>query len=82
VIAATVANPGVILRRPVGSDGSFREHADLPRHLAGDKRNYKQGEARRKPKKQVSRSKDKKAARKIALTFEREQRRAIASRRP
>jgi hypothetical protein len=29
VVAATMSKPGVILRRPAGSDGPFREHADL-----------------------------------------------------
>jgi len=36
VVAATMSKPGVVLRRPVGSDGPFREHADLPTDLAGD----------------------------------------------
>ena len=35
VIAATMAKPGVVLRRPVGSDGSFGEHAELPTNLGG-----------------------------------------------
>jgi hypothetical protein len=35
VIAATMAKPGVVLRRPVGSDGPFSEHADLPTNLGG-----------------------------------------------
>src|SRR5919109_968703 len=30
VIAATMAKPGVILRRPAGSSGRFAEHSDLP----------------------------------------------------
>jgi hypothetical protein len=30
VVAATIAKPGVVLKRPVGSDGSFRENAELP----------------------------------------------------
>jgi hypothetical protein len=30
VIAATMRKPGAILRRPVGSSGSFGEHAELP----------------------------------------------------
>src|SRR3981081_72697 len=34
VIAATMAKPGVILRRPIGSNGSFAEHAELPTDLA------------------------------------------------
>ena len=33
VIAATMAHPGIVLKRPVGSDGPFREHAELPSHL-------------------------------------------------
>src|SRR5438477_12793933 len=35
VIAATMAKPGVVLRRPVGSGRSFSEHAELPTHLGG-----------------------------------------------
>ena len=30
IVAATMASPGVVLRRPVGSDGPFTEHAALP----------------------------------------------------
>jgi colicin import membrane protein len=30
VIAATMAKPGVVLRRPVGSKTPFKEHAELP----------------------------------------------------
>jgi hypothetical protein len=33
VVAATMAKPGVVLKRPVGSDEPFTEHADLPRDL-------------------------------------------------
>jgi hypothetical protein len=36
VIAATMAAPGVVLKRPVGSNGPFKEHAELPTNLAGD----------------------------------------------
>ena len=39
VIAATMAKPGVVLRRPVGSDGSFGEHAELPTDLGGARAN-------------------------------------------
>jgi hypothetical protein len=34
VVAATTAKPGVVLKRPVGSNGPFKEHAELPRDLA------------------------------------------------
>src|SRR6476660_6992337 len=30
VVAATIAKPGVVLKRPAGSNGRFAEHADLP----------------------------------------------------
>src|SRR6201999_142981 len=33
VIAATMEKPGVVLKRPVGSDGPFGEHAQLPKYL-------------------------------------------------
>ncbi|MDH6258870.1 cell envelope biogenesis protein TolA [Bradyrhizobium sp. BR13661] len=36
IIAATMAAPGIVLRRPVGSDGPFTEHAKLPTDLADD----------------------------------------------
>src|SRR5688572_932357 len=35
VIAATMAAPGFVLKRPVGSSASFREHAQLPTGLLG-----------------------------------------------
>ena len=41
VIAATMAKPGVGLKRPVGSDGPFGENAELPQHLGGDGRSRK-----------------------------------------
>jgi hypothetical protein len=33
VIVATLAKPGVVLRRPVGTDRPFSEHAELPPDL-------------------------------------------------
>ena len=37
IVAATFAKPGVVLRRPVGSDGAFGERAELPKELPIDK---------------------------------------------
>src|ERR1700759_4818319 len=37
-IAATMAKPGVVLKRPVGSDGPFGEPAELPKNLGQDGR--------------------------------------------
>jgi hypothetical protein len=76
VIAAAMAKPGVVLRRPVGSDGPFGEHAKLPTNLGGPG----PAKAARKPKgskakRPSSRPVDKAAERKAALAFEREQKR-------
>jgi hypothetical protein len=75
VIAATMAKPGVVLRRPVGSNGSFSEHAELPTELGGAGSPTK---GARKPrdeaKKQLpSLPVDKAAERKAAVAYEREQ---------
>ena len=35
IVAATMSKPGVVLRRPVGSNGPFTEHAALPRAGTG-----------------------------------------------
>jgi flagellar biosynthesis GTPase FlhF len=76
VIAATMAKPGMVLRRPVGSDGSFSEHAELPNDL-GDERRPAKGPrkpASRRPSKS-SRPADEAAERKAAQAYEREQKR-------
>jgi len=76
VIKATMAAPGVVLKRPVGSGGPFKEHAELPTDLAGD-RSKKAGRksAGRQPQKPSKRSDDEAADRKAALAFEKEQER-------
>src|SRR5436190_24042605 len=33
IVAATMAKPGVVLKRPVGSNARFSEHAKLPKGL-------------------------------------------------
>jgi hypothetical protein len=64
VVAATMAEPGVVLKRPVGSNGPFKEHAELPTNL-GDATARPSKAARkpagRKPKKTSSRPADKAA---------------------
>src|ERR1700675_107220 len=74
VVAATTAKPGVVLKRPVGSNGPFKEHAELPRDLAVD------GGAKKAARKAPSRKPQKNAKkidevedRKPALAFEKEQ---------
>jgi hypothetical protein len=72
IIAATMKKPGVVLRRPVGSDGSFGEHAELPTNLGDGNRPTKAAlrSKGRKAKKPASRPVDQAAERKAALAFE------------
>jgi hypothetical protein len=74
VIAATMAKPGVVLRRPVGSNGHFGEDAELPKDLGNSRRPAKTSRKSlgRKPKKASSQPVDRAADRKAALAYERE----------
>ena len=58
IIAATMRKPGVILKRPIGSNGPFKEHADLPTHLPGDEAKGKPGKRPAKLKEQPRRKID------------------------
>src|SRR5205807_934805 len=73
VIAAAMSKPGVILRRPVGSNGPFKEHAHLPTQLSAAEVKSKPARQRPHGKKQPARNIDGKTARKAALAFEKEQ---------
>ena len=73
IIAAAMAKPGVVLRRPVGS---FGEHAELPTNLGGSGPRKAARKSRGSQAKQPSsRPGDKAAERKAALAFEKEQKR-------
>ncbi|WP_063683811.1 hypothetical protein [Bradyrhizobium stylosanthis] len=81
VVAATMAKPGIVLRRPVGSNKAFTESAELPTDLAeGDARPRAKRRAA-KPAPQASRKTDGKQAREAAAAFEKEERRREAERR-
>ena len=73
VIAAAMAKPGVVLKRPVGSDGAFSEHAELPTDLACKPKKTVHRSEGRKPTKTPPRSVDKETERSAALKFEREE---------
>jgi hypothetical protein len=78
IVSATMAKPGVVLRRPVGSNGPFTEHAELPKDLPVEKLTERPA----KPDKEPSSPKtDTKAAQLAALAFEREQKRREMKRR-
>jgi colicin import membrane protein len=77
IVAATMAHPGVVLRRPVGSNGAFSEHAELPKDLPA-------GTAKRTPAKRPeppAKAVDDKTAREAARAFEKEQKRRDSERR-
>ena len=72
IVEATMARPGVVLKRPIGSSGRFAESAELPAGLPVDGSRHKP--ARKRPeRKPVRKALDQKAERKAALAFEREQ---------
>jgi hypothetical protein len=76
VIAAAMKKPGVVLRRPVGTDRPFSEHAELPTDLGGGGPTKAARKSKgHKAKKPSSRPVDKAAERKAALAFEKEQKR-------
>lgn len=80
VVAATMAKPGVVLRRPVGSDGPFAEDAALPTDL-GEAVHDRPGKRRTKAAKQPSRKIEHARTGSAALAFEKEQKRRERERR-
>jgi hypothetical protein len=73
IVAATMSKPGVILKRPVGSNGPFREHAALPR-LSGNETGHSRAKSRAKPKKQPPGKAGDTAAGRAALEYEKAER--------
>jgi colicin import membrane protein len=75
IIDATMAKPGVVLRRPVGTNGSFSDSAELPRNWptgGGARVVAKRPAQKARP---APKTIDGKTARRAALAFEREQER-------
>jgi hypothetical protein len=80
VVAATMSKPGVVLKRPVGSDGVFKEQSVLPTDLS-EKNRSRKGSPKRSTRKGRHLAIDKKSARKAAREYEREQRKRESERR-
>ena len=78
IVAATMAKPGVVLRRPVGSNGPFTEHAKLPKDLPVEK---VKARTEKSQKERPAAKTDSKAERAAALAFERAQKRRELERR-
>ena len=72
IVAATMAKPGVLLKRPVGSNDLFGENAELPQVNKITENRAKSQPSRKEP---TTYKVDDKTARDAALAFEREQKR-------
>ncbi|WP_316190230.1 MULTISPECIES: cell envelope biogenesis protein TolA [unclassified Bradyrhizobium] len=79
IVAATLAKPGIVLKRPVGTNQPFTEHAGLPTRLAGPERDRPR-KSPRTPARPSSRTTDKAAERTAALAFARAQKQREAER--
>jgi hypothetical protein len=81
IVAAAISKPGIILRRPVGSDDPFTEHSALPTNLANGEIRLRSRRARPKAKKPSAGTMDGKATRKAALALEQQEKRRDRERR-
>jgi len=81
VVAATMSKPGVVLKRPAGSNGRFAEHSDLPSGLGSAKKEDRRQGRRAKPAKKPPPEISERDARKATAEFEKEQKRRDAERR-
>src|SRR4051794_15208437 len=73
VVAATMSKPGVILKRPVGSNEPFKEHADLPTDMPGDEVKRRPEKHRTKVSQEPTGKIGDRAAHGAALAFEKAQ---------
>ena len=81
VVAATMSKPGVVLKRPAGSNGRFAEHSDLPSDLESGENRARRERHQPKPAKRAAPKISKREARKAAAGFEKERKRRQAERR-
>lgn len=76
IVAATMASPGVVLRRAVGTREPFRERAELPRNLpVRDKARQPPTKAEASKRTHRTPAVDDEAGRKAAAAYEKEQKR-------
>ena len=72
IVQATMAKPGVVLKRAVGSNGLFTEHAELPKRLPVAKDKPAPAKPRAEKKRATPPKRDDKAARAAVISFEKE----------
>jgi hypothetical protein len=81
VVAATMSKPGVVLKRPAGSNRRFAEHSDLPSDLGSAEKGSRRESRRAKPASRPLPEISEWDSRKAAAAFEKEQKRRDAERR-
>jgi len=82
VVAATVKHPGVVLKRPVGTKGVFKETAELPKGLAsGTAKAVSDPPKAAPPRSHPAPKADAAGARKAAAAFEKQERKRQATQR-
>jgi colicin import membrane protein len=81
VVAAAISKPGVVLKRPAGSNGRFAEHSDLPSDLDSSENGARQEKRRPNAEKRAAPEISDREARKAAADFEKQQKRREAERR-
>src|SRR5690242_2860692 len=72
VVAATMSKPGVVLKRPAGSNGRFAEQSDLPSDLGSAEKVDRRQSRRAKPAKRPPPEISERDGRKAAAEFEKE----------
>jgi hypothetical protein len=73
IVAATMARPGVVLKRPVGSNGPFGENARLPKNLGRDAPSKPASKSSGRKARKISAKPNKAADRKASQAYERVQ---------
>jgi hypothetical protein len=81
VVAATMSKPGVVLKRPAGSNGRFAEHSNLPSDLGSAAKEGRRQSHCAKPTKRPPPEISERDAQKAVAEFEKEQKRREAERR-
>lgn len=81
IVAAALAHPGVVLRRPVGSKGAFKEHADLPEDIAPARSPHPRTKKTGKSSGPSASKSGTTKSRSIAAAFDKQQRKREAARR-
>jgi hypothetical protein len=74
VIAAAMAKPGIVLRRPVGSSSAFKEHAELPSAASLDARPRKEKAKAMKAASEKPSKRDEKSEREAVAKYAKEER--------